>query len=258
MAQRPSILQLEQTFLAAWPAGEDAWDGGWVRRASGGYTKRANCLQCMDPGDADQIEKRVTAFIDWTAEREISPILRVTPLCNPAIPERLRRMGWEAFETSVVLTGPTGAHFEPDAHCERIDPLSDEWLDCQISFSGYPQGRRAELARMIGHMPQTRTGILMRDADGHPAASGLIVASNGVGVYFNIVVRPDLRGHGIGKRIMKHAMQSLREMGAHWSALQVVGTNQTARNLYRGLGFDELYEYYYMRPPAAELSGAAE
>ncbi|MCB9994716.1 MAG: GNAT family N-acetyltransferase [Hyphomicrobiaceae bacterium] len=261
MAQRPSILQLEQTFLAAWPASEDRWDGGWVRRASGGHTKRANCLQCMDPGDADQIAKRVSDYVAWARDRDISPILRVTPLCHPAIPEKLKALDWQAFDHSSVLTAPTGAHFDKDAQCELVDPTDAEWLQSQIAFSGYPDSRRRELSGMIAHMPKDKRGVLLRDEEGIPAASGLIVAADGVGVYFNIVVRPDLRGQGIGKRIMKCAMQALRKMGAHWSALQVVASNATAINLYRGLGFEELYQYYYMRPPAEAalpVQGAAE
>ena len=56
----------ELAFLAAWPALEEIRDHGWVARFSRGYSKRANCIQCMDPEDEGNAAARIDALVGST------------------------------------------------------------------------------------------------------------------------------------------------------------------------------------------------
>ena len=47
----PGPDDFERAGLKAWPGIEVEYDGSWVRRATLGYTQRANSVQALDPAD---------------------------------------------------------------------------------------------------------------------------------------------------------------------------------------------------------------
>ena len=61
----PGIREIEMAGLKAWPAIEVERDGGWVRRAAGGYTRRANSVQCLDPADDEKAPARIADGRRW-------------------------------------------------------------------------------------------------------------------------------------------------------------------------------------------------
>ena len=54
-----------------------------------------------------------------------------------------------------------------------------------------------------------------------------------------IVVSPNARGRGLGKRLMHHCEQRVRAMGARSLTLHVFANNERARALYALGTFDE-------------------
>lgn len=53
----------------------------------------------------------------------------------------------------------------------------------------------------------------------------------------NIVVEPGCRGRGLGRRLLRHAMDLMRQSGAVRCLLEVRESNAVAIGLYRGEGF---------------------
>src|SRR5688572_3564358 len=78
----PDAQTIERAGLLAWPGIEEKWDGQWVRRAAGGYTKRANSTQCLDPDDFEDADLRVISACSWMVIRKIRPVFRITPLSS--------------------------------------------------------------------------------------------------------------------------------------------------------------------------------
>src|SRR6218665_3121725 len=83
----PSVEAFERAGLDAWPGIEVKWDGSGVRRAAGGYTKRANSIQCFDPEDGEDADLRVISASSWMVMRGIKPVFRITPLAAPEMIE---------------------------------------------------------------------------------------------------------------------------------------------------------------------------
>jgi RimJ/RimL family protein N-acetyltransferase len=52
-----------------------------------------------------------------------------------------------------------------------------------------------------------------------------------------LVVAPELRGHGLGRRLVEAALDRAREQGAHRVTLRVLGGNTVAMALYEKAGF---------------------
>lgn len=246
--QRPSILQLEQAFVEAWPALETRQDGGWIWRYANGYTKRANSAQCMDPMDEEDVCERVQRFAAWARDHGIVPTFRVTPLAGEKVVAGLNTLDWQPFEQSVVMAMPVGAAFTPKHETLLVDAKSAFWIDTQAHLSGYEPAEMASVKNIIDRMAAPVMGVLALDEEGGPAAAALARNNAGIGIYLNVVSRESARGLGYGRSVMQAALNWSRDEGAHWAAIQVVADNVPAINLYRSLGFSEVYRYHYRRP----------
>lgn len=87
----PDAATFERAGIDAWPGIEVDWDGGWARRAAGGYARRANSVRCLDPVDGGDVEARIAAAVDWLARRRLPPVFRMTPLASPTLAAALDR-----------------------------------------------------------------------------------------------------------------------------------------------------------------------
>jgi ribosomal-protein-alanine N-acetyltransferase len=88
----------------------------------------------------------------------------------------------------------------------------------------------------------------------------------------NIAVAPDVRGQGLGERLLRYMMALAVAQGSGRMTLEVRVSNETAQNLYRKMGFEEsgVRPGYYTDnredalimwaplPPQSELSHAVE
>jgi ribosomal protein S18 acetylase RimI-like enzyme len=107
---------------------------------------------------------------------------------------------------------------------------------------------------------------LMLDADGEPVAYGeLWVDDEEDEVELaRLIVAPDLRGRGLGKRLTWALMSNAAETGMATTMLRVMPDNAVAIGCYRACGFEPLgaeesavwnegqrREWYWMRLPAA-------
>lgn len=247
MAQRPSILQLEHAFLEAWPAVESKQDGGWISRFGDGYTKRANSTQAMDPSDDGDAEKRLMQLVEDANHYKIVPTFRVTPLTGPKVIAALNHLGWKSIETSLVLVMPLGACGQPKHEIQTFAISDPAWYTKQAELSGYEPKTVLALKALLGRIDVEAAGFLIEN-EGEVVAAALATVSSGIGVYLNVVVRADLRGEGLGRSVMLAALEWSRSAGATWAAIQVVASNSPAVNLYRSLGFKEIYRYHYRRP----------
>lgn len=85
---------------------------------------------------------------------------------------------------------------------------------------------------------------------------GYIVMSSVAGEahLFNIVVRRDYQGLGLGRVLMKHVFDMARKLNAKSIFLEVRPSNFAAINLYTSLGFDEvgIRKDYYPTPRGRE------
>ena len=65
------------------------------------------------------------------------------------------------------------------------------------------------------------------------------------GYIYGFVVAKALRGQGLGRQILKHAVSRLHTMGAKTIALEVTTTNANALGLYESCGFVQVSTYDY-------------
>jgi len=247
----PGVREIELAGLKAWPAHEQEFDAGWVRRASGGYSKRANSVQSLDAADNANAAERLTAAAEWLAARGLPPVARVTPLAGPGFVEALDGAGWETFEPSLVLMADLAdTQHEVDDKIEVSVPGGSEWLAAQQQLQGYDAHRLACLKGIVVQMAPPALGLVLRDAGGAPVASAYVAVVDRFAFLGSVVTDAAQRHRGLGRRLIQSALGLAREAGARYSTLQMLKSNAPAFGLYSGLGYRLRYEYHHRRPVA--------
>ena len=135
-----------------------------------------------------------------------------------------------------------------DAKIEYIFSTSpDEWLPVFFKVHEINDAHDQDVyTRMIEKiLVDTIYCILLYD--GKPAACSSVAIENGYALLQNVIVSSELRGHGLGKKVCSAILEKARETGAQYAYLQVVQTNTVAVNLYKKLGFEKIYSYWYMK-----------
>jgi GNAT superfamily N-acetyltransferase len=240
-----TTLRIETATLSSWPAITTAMDGMWLARMARGYTRRANSIACLDPADDRDAALRLGRMADLYALNSREPIFRVTPLAGPGIVAALDADGWVAEGGSHVLAMPLDHDYPELAEVRTCDGTDRNWLEAVAEMIGADRRGRDLLGIIVGLIAHRQAGLLIRDAAGNPAAAALAVDAAGIGTFFNVVVRADTRGRGLGRAIMHAALNWTRSAGCTHGALQVEAGNATAVGLYGSLGFVPAYDYHY-------------
>ena len=244
----PDVETFERAGLEAWPGIEVKWDGNWVRRASGGYTKRANSAQCFDPNDDVDVEDRIIGASSWLVVRGVKPVFRITPLSAPALNEALDDAGWDEIDHSHLYAMPLAA-LEPDAQGKLLPLLDPAFLAAQQRLKGSDEAEMGRMKALLAVMSVPATGIVVY-RDGEPVASGLMAISNGIVITGNVITDPSRRRQGLAAAMMRTGLNWAHEKGATIAALNVQADNDAAKALYSGLGFTHQYDYHYRIPGA--------
>ncbi len=248
---RRDVRDLEAAALRGWRALEAEWSGGWLLRAAGGFTGRANsCLPLDDPGrpPADAVE----LVEGWYRSRGLVPAFQVPEPLGRALGPVLDARGWPALEDRTfvmvapvsVVRGSERAGLPPVRVDDRPD---DDWL------AGYHY-RGGELpAHAVDVLVNTDTaGFASVDDDGVRVAiarGSVTDAPSGrrwLGVTA-VEVAPAARRRGLGGHIVAGLAAWADRLGATDVYLQVAEPNEAARATYRKAGFAEHHAYHYRR-----------
>lgn len=88
------------------------------------------------------------------------------------------------------------------------------------------------------------------EQDSSILAYGVFSIHESLATIMNLVVHPEHRRRGLGRRIMIHMCESANSQGASLIRLLVAANNSAARSLYRSFNFNDvnkLAQYYQTR-----------
>lgn len=249
---QPGALEIETVNRRAWPALEEIADGSWVARFADGFTNRSNSIQCFDPKDDADLSARLARLVVAYGERGIRPVFRITPLTGAAIVAELDRLGWSAYDESIVMLRPLDrAALDIDAPFRIFSATDPEWIAAYGAFRGLDARSLAAQARIHANIAGPAGAVLVLDARGEPAAATLAVVESGICMIFNVATHPNRRRLGLGRAAVAACLAWGARNGATWASLAVAADNRAALPLYSGLGFSETYRYRYRTPEAA-------
>jgi N-acetylglutamate synthase len=238
-------LALEAVAATGWRAAETAELGGWVLRADGGFTGRANSvLPLRAPGLAlDDALARASA---WYAERGLPLKLLVPTEARRLLDAGLGERGYLPDpEVHVMAARLDQVHAagRPDAAVTIADEPDEGW------FSRYRDGAGASpVGRALLTRHDNAGFASVRDGD-HVVAIGRATIDDGWLGVTAVEVDPALRRSGLAATVMAALWEWGRERGAVRSYLQVSSVNAAAVALYTKLGYWVHHDYRYRTEP---------
>ncbi|MEG1767386.1 MAG: GNAT family N-acetyltransferase [Comamonas sp.] len=240
-----SVLQLEQRSFNAWPAPRNAVVGDWLLRSAGGYTKRANSANALQPGAAltPQLLEHIEAHY---ARQQLPSIFRLSPLADGGVDAMLQAHGYRVVDPSLLMQRATRADDQPAAngHLQFDSQLEAAWLESYCAASVHPPEQQLPHRRILESIGM-RCAYASLQREGRALAWGLAVLErDAVGLY-EVLVHPDHRGQGLGRQMVQGLLQWAARQGATHTDLQVAAANARARQLYESLGFATVYGYHY-------------
>lgn len=245
----PTPFEIERAGLLAWPSIELEWDGSWVRRAAGGYTQRANSIQCFDPADDHHVEMRVAAARRWHEDRGVRPTFRVNLLTGPHLRAHLDAERWVAVDHSMLMAMPL-REVEGEAPAEILAVDDPDFLAAQVALKHWDDVTLAKFKAIIAMYTVPACGIVLRGDDGKALSSALMAIANGIVITGNVVTAAAERGKGHALRMMRTGLAWAHREGARFAALNVAADNPPAIALYERLGYRRQYDYVYRTPGA--------
>ncbi|HEX6578562.1 MAG TPA: GNAT family N-acetyltransferase [Jiangellaceae bacterium] len=246
---RRDVRALETAAAAGWRAPDTARLGGWLLRAAGGFTRRANsCLPLAAPGMP--VHGAVGEVERWYAGRGMDPLFQVIIPLAEAVDAHLDSLGWAGrSEDVLVMTAPLG----PVADAVRpglarvtvtAEP-DDAWL-AAYHYRGQtlPAHARHVLvdAETVGFASVDDGGRRVAIARG--AVTDAPDGRRWVGITA-VEVEPAARRRGLGTHVVAGTAVWARTHGASDVYLQVSADNAPALAAYQRLGFIEHHRYHY-------------
>jgi GNAT superfamily N-acetyltransferase len=244
-----SVRELEEIAALGWRALETARLGGWLLRASGGFTGRANSvLPLDDPGLP--LESAVARVSDWYAERGLPPRFQVPLPLAESLDSYLAGRGWSTPEDVLVMTADV-------APVLRRLPVSGDLPS--VTLARAPDAAWLSRYRYRGGaLPDNALALLMNaerpvfasvELDGVTAAVGRAsVDGRWIGVTA-VDVAESSRRRGLARRVMRALLSYGLDRGARHVYLQVSEHNHPALALYEGMGLTVHHRYRYRLAP---------
>jgi ribosomal protein S18 acetylase RimI-like enzyme len=257
---RREVRALEAAAAKGWRAPDTAQLGGWLLRAAGGFTRRANsCLPLANPGMP--VPAAVAEVERWYAARQLVPSFQVIIPLAEAVDSHLNALGWaEPSEDVLVMTSPLG----PVADALRPDLASvavtaepdDAWL---AAYHYRGETLPADARHVLVHADTVGFAAVDDGSRRVAVARGAVTdAPDGrrwVGITA-VEVEPTARRRGLGTHVVAGVARWARRHGASDVYLQVSEDNAPALATYQRLGFIEHHRYHY-RTGARDQSPAS-
>lgn len=262
MIDKIEINKLEKIGSDVHPALEQADFEGWIANYAEGFSHRANSVlpQSKAIETAEALEAKVKKCEEWYAAKGQSSIFKMTEAAPQGLKEFLENRGYKNEATTDVMTVlPENPVFqekmesiiEPEEMGVIMTSTPDEaWLNCYFEYENRTNPKTMDIVRRqfaLVDKNENLTAIYCRiQMTGKDVAVASAVIEDGYMFLLNVVVDSSCRGKGYGKLLAKQILEAACDMGAEKLCLQVVASNEVAKNMYSAFGFEYQYSYWYM------------
>lgn len=235
------ILALEAITARGWRAAETADLGGWLLRANGGFTRRANSvLPLRRP--AGPLDETLDAARAWYAKRGLPLAIQLPMDARRLLDAELAELGWApASPTQVLATRipPLGNPDEREREVRILGAPDDDWM------ARYRGGRTPAQARGL-LTRHDHAGFAEVRRDGRTVAIGRGAVDDGWLGITAVEVDPAFRGHGLAAAVLRALWRwGAQPPGTTHSYVQVEADNDAALALYERLGYWHHHHYWY-------------
>ena len=235
------VLELDQICDLTWPATESIENSGWLLRAAGGVTYRANSVlplaASLEAGALNNFAEKFAIAQDFYRERNLPTIFQVALPTWQLLSDKLLSMGAvETLHGNTMVTDLTSVKQKIPAGIEIVqsDLFDDDWLGIQPTPG---------IEKILAGSAATYLTLV---SNGKAVAACRIAIANGWSSLTRVYVHQDFRGKGLAKTLVAAALESSFEQGATKAVLQVEASNAIAIGVYESLGFNFHHEYSFL------------
>ena len=239
-----SIRYLEEISFNAHPSLQTQYYDGWILRFANGYSSRANSVNVIYPSTID-IKEKIEECEKRYFKCGLPCIFKVTDENADMLEGLLKDRGYEILTpTDVMILDMNDKQF-PLGDCIVSENVTDEWLDTYFTLEKYTNQGTRDTVTQIRNMIQNDTLYCIIKEDGKNIACASAVIENGYVYIANVIVDEMHRGKGYGRMLCETLLEKAKNKGGHTAYLQVIQSNQIAMNMYKKLGFEKVYSYWY-------------
>lgn len=248
-----NLMEVDQAARHAWPALEEQQHSFGVLRYARGVSRRANSLNVFPKAryNSDELIGTAEQFFRSRAQPSIVRILKIKGKSESAfesLDKALEKEGYELQAPSKLMIADLYRDIVPaNVVAEEILQTCDfqQWLPFWHKFSGRSAEELEVHESTLAKIKHPAKFLLLKNNDGQIVSCGMGVLSNqGLGL-FGISTCQKNRKQGHGRRLMEGLVNWGLGEGARYTYLQVESANCSACQLYRQMGFRELYSYWY-------------
>lgn len=242
------VREIEEVSARAWPPLDSRDVDGWVLRAAGGVTGRANSVWPRADNGTATLDDRLEAAHEFYAAHQLPLLLQLSPSSRPSglaaelvereyAVTRAPRNVQTAQLKSIVSVGDAAR----TQICESVD---DGWYDVVARVNASFAAHRTVALAVLAGVGQTSAYAVVTIA-GVPAAAGRGVCDGDWLGIFNMATLPAYRRRGAAAAVLAALAQWARGLGATRAYLQLVPANDAALRLYDKAGFAHCYGYAF-------------
>jgi len=243
------IRRLEELTLNTSPAIHQSFYDGWVLRASGTETRRANSVTALQPSLLP-LDEKIAWTEAWYRTHGQPAVFRLAEQCSPPeLDQLLEQRGYSHEVVTDVMTCdlaegiPPGDYSLP-ADAKIIERSEAEGLDDVHRMRAIsPEQHLLDVRRQaLWKGPQLY--LTLKTAHG-TASTGMARIEDGHLGIFNMRTASKARDKGYATVLVAYLLAWGLEQGAKTAFLQVDQSNDPAHTIYRKFGFVPQYSYWH-------------
>jgi GNAT superfamily N-acetyltransferase len=248
----PDARLLDEIAANAWPALVVQHVDGWRLRVTPSVrARRSSSVLPLELGESLSLDERL-ALVDAFYTRWGEPVrYQISPAARPSnLDALLEGLGYEleapvdvqtaVLDVIVARTGrkvPIHVAASPD----------DRWLDTYATL--FRRGDGVVIRQRVLDRIGPPAAYALLELEDEPAAVGMGVLERGWLGIFSMGTRDEFRRRGAATAIIHGLARWALDHGGERAYLQVEATNEAARRLYEGAGFQAAYSYHFRKAP---------
>lgn len=245
-AMDTDIKTIEDLSLNAWPSHQMELYDGWILRFSHFYTHRTNSVEQFGTSSLPWRDK--IPYCEAVYKRWGTPaIFKISPLVSKDFDYILENRNYEIQHTTnvLILKLDEAVLDAPTDGVSISQTIHREWIDSLLSLNGTTNEIHKKIVPTMYNAIAKDTICVSIERQGAIIGTGLgILDREYIGVYA-IHVREDYRKQGLARSICTSILKEGTRRGAQKAYLQVVDKNDPAFRLYKSLGFQYFYTYWF-------------
>jgi len=248
-----NVIEVEQATRQAWPAMEERGLSYGVLRYAGGVDRRANSLNLFVNAVCDSREM-ISATEDFFGSRNATPIVRIVQAHDThlndlaAVELALESSGYETQALTQTMSLDLNDRVLARSASDLVSSTAVDvtsWLQSWYQLTARSAASLAVHEAMLSRLHCPHAFLLAHDAKENLLSSGMAVLTGDALGLFGIATAMDRRQQGHATAMLQMLLDCASARGARYAYLQVEASNTGAIKLYRKLGFEALYSYWY-------------